>query len=130
MALQRENQLRTGLLGPCHDQQAAGVLVNSMDKTCSGQSSLFGVMVNDGIGQRTIGIACTRVDHKARRFIDDEDVMVLMDNLKRQFLRPPRPRLDWRHFQADLFATSNRIPPFWYPAENRNPALFGPLLKL
>ena len=55
MALQRENQLRTGLLGPCHDQQAAGVLVNSMDKTCSGQSSLFGVMVNDGIGQRKRG---------------------------------------------------------------------------
>jgi len=75
---------------PCGNNATACVLVESMHDSGTlfpadlGQGSL--AVVQEGVDKGSIGIACGRMDDEAHRFVDDDQILVLMQDVERNVL--------------------------------------------
>ena len=66
-------------------------------------------MIHDGIYQRAGMIARSRMHHHAAGLVDYRDVIVLIDNLKRDVLGFYLKSFRFRHLDGDDIAVSDRV---------------------
>ena len=99
----RMNRIRLG-----RHQQAGGVLVQPvhdprpLDAADPGQAAA--AMVQQGIDQRAPLVARRGVHHHSGRFVDDNQMLILMDDIERDILRNWRSFNRRRHHHLDLVA--------------------------
>ncbi len=99
--LRREPDVRAIVLG--HDQQAAHVLVQTMDDAraqhAADAGQAVGTVGEQGVDQGTARVARRRMHHEACRFVEHEQVLVLEHDVERTRLRlrQRRPRLGHAH---------------------------------
>jgi hypothetical protein len=88
-------------IGLGHDQQARGILVDAMDdprpRDAADARKLATAMVQQGVDQRTIGIARRRVDDQPRRLVDHDQVRVFVNDRQRNILGHRFRRRRFRH---------------------------------
>ena len=71
------------------DHAAGGVFIEPMDDTwahLSADAAEIVAVVEEGIDEGAVGIACGGVDDEAGRFVEDEDVFVLEKDIERDVL--------------------------------------------
>ncbi len=87
--LSREAVMRTVVLR--HDDQAAGVLVESVDDAGAAHAADAGqagtAMGDEGIDEGAAGMAWGRMDHQPRRLVDDDEVVILVSDGEGDILR-------------------------------------------
>ena len=74
-----DQETRRVLVEPVHDARAAHATNAGQARTAMG---------DQGVDQRSCRVSRSRVHHKARGLVDDDDVLVLVDDLKRDRLAP------------------------------------------
>ena len=107
-------QRSLGVWRLCHNEQTAGILIYTMHKSHLGIvrivcRQIFQVPGN-GIHQCTVEIATTGMHHQTCGFIDDHQVIVLINHIQRNFLRQDRCVIVWtvKH-QCDDITWTNLI---------------------
>lgn len=84
-----------------HDQQARGILVDTMDdpgpRHAADAGKLPLAMVQQRVNQRAVQIACGRVDNQPRRLVDHDQVGVFVDHHQGNVLRHRLGRHDLGH---------------------------------
>lgn len=88
-ALQLCDQLCLRLDGLGHHHQAGGVLVQAMDDAGTRHIDNVRYVVQQGVEQRAVGMASSRVHHQARRLVDHQDVIVFIDDVQGDVLGDP-----------------------------------------
>ena len=83
-------QFRLGLWGLCHNQQSAGIFVDTVYQSYAGVVGVVrgevAQMPGNGIDQRTMEISHTWVNHHTRRFVNYHQLVILIDYLQRNIL--------------------------------------------
>ena len=67
-------------------------------------------MVKQGVYQSVLALTCTGVNGQARRFVDNDEIVVLKENINWNRFRP-RVDLLWRRLdENNLVTASNNLP--------------------
>ena len=86
-------------------EQTGRILVDAVDYPGAGDAANTGqrpaAVMQQRVHQGAIRIACRRVDHKPRRLVDDQQVLVLENDPKRNVLRHIMRRLRLRDREAE-----------------------------
>ena len=103
--LELRRQLRVRQVGAGHQDHAAGVAVEPVDDARPGRSAAAaqaGAEVKlQGAGQRARPVPARRMHDHARRLVDHHQVLVLVEDLQRDVLRPRRLAGDLRQDDRD-----------------------------
>lgn len=77
-------------IGLGNDEKAGGVLVDAVDDARAGDTAdarkLAAAMVEQGIDQSSVGIACSGMDDEPGGLVDHDQVLVLVDDVEWQVL--------------------------------------------
>ncbi len=76
-----------GLQGTGYHHQPSGLLIEPMDDASARQGGQGGVMMEERILEGAVWIACCRMDDQTGRFIDDQEMGVLIDDVEVDRLR-------------------------------------------
>ncbi len=87
--LQLVDQVGLRLQGLGHHHQTGGVLVQAVDDACARHIDDVRHVVQQGIEQGAIGMACRRVDHQPGRLVDHQDLVVFIDDVQLDVLSHP-----------------------------------------
>ena len=88
-ALQLGNQLGLRLDGLGNHHQTGGVLVQAVHDTGARHIDDVRHVMQQSVEQRAIGVACCGVNHQTGRFVDHQNLIVLVDDIKLNILRQP-----------------------------------------
>ena len=73
-----------------HDQQTAGVLIDTVDDAGADgpadAGKLPGAVVQQRVDQRAVRVAGGRMHHHALGFVDDDQIVILVDDIQRDVL--------------------------------------------
>lgn len=127
--LQLLHQAQLGRRMTGHDQQAAGIAIESMHDTASGQQHQTGVMCDQTVDQCAVGMSRSRMHHQTSRLVDDDDIRVLMDDPEIHGLR--HPGLRWgelRRLHVQSLSGSQQLGRATCSPIHRHSAVLNPLL--
>ena len=117
-------------LGLGHHQQPRGILVEAVHDAGARQRRQRRRVVQQGIHERAFAVTGAGMHHQPRRFVDDEQLGVLVNEVERDILRRCRGHRRRRHVDLHALAAADPVALARLDAPDPHPPVGNPLLQL
>jgi len=107
--LQLFDQRFVGPERTCNHHQTGGVLVQAVHDTGARQPGQIGIVMQQGVLQRTIRVAGRRMHHQSGRLVDDQQLAVRVAHIERDGLRLNVRLFEQSRVNLDAFAAAHPL---------------------